>query len=179
LNQEGRLATDRPHVFKVYGSRTFDWGSKNASDIGLFFYGGSGTPLSTLVNTANSIGVFVNGRGDMGRTPWLTQTDLLIGHEFKLTESKRLRFEFNAINVFNQKTARSRFTSLNRGAGVDEEASAINLNSLNLFNGYDYRALLNATEDQLSGRGAYDPRYGLSDLFNNGFQGRFGVKFIF
>jgi len=179
LNVEGRLATDRPHVFKLYGSKTFNWSGFNSTDVGLFFYGGSGTPLTTNVVTTNSIGVFVNGRGDMGRTPWLTQTDLLIGHEFKLGETKRLRFEFNALNVFNQKTTRNRFFTLNRGAGVDEENSAINLNSLNLFNGYDYRALLNATGDQLSGRGAYDPRYGLPDLFNTGFQGRFGVKYSF
>jgi hypothetical protein len=179
LNVEGRLATDRPHVFKLYGSKQFNWNGFNASDIGLFFYGGSGTPLTTNVITSNSIGVFVNGRGDMGRTPWLTQTDLLVGHEFKFGETQRLRFEFNALNVFNQKTARSRFVALNRGAGVDEEQSAINLNSINLFNGYDYRALLNNTADQLSGRGAYDPRYGLSDLFNPGFQGRFGVKYTF
>ncbi|HYP07086.1 MAG TPA: TonB-dependent receptor [Bryobacteraceae bacterium] len=179
VNVEGRLATDRPHVFKLYGSKQFNWNNLNASDVGLFFYGGSGTPLTTNVITSNSIGVFVNGRGDMGRTPWLTQTDLLVGHEFKLGENQRLRFEFNALNLFNQKTARSRFVALNRGAGVDEEQSAINLNSTNLFNGYDYRALLNNTQDQLSGRGAYDPRYGLSDLFNNGFTGRFGVKYTF
>jgi Carboxypeptidase regulatory-like domain/TonB-dependent Receptor Plug Domain len=179
LNVEGRLATDRPHVFKLYGSKGFNWNSLNSTDFGLFFYGGSGTPLTTNVVTSNSIGVFVNGRGDMGRTPWLTQTDLLVGHEFKFGEQKRLRFEFNALNVFNQKTARNRFFTLNRGAGVDEEQSAINLNSINLFNGYDYRALLNSTQDQLSGRGAYDPRYGLPDLFNTGFTGRFGVKFSF
>jgi hypothetical protein len=179
LNVEGRLATDRPHVFKLYGSKQFNWSSLNATDVGLFFYGGSGTPLTTNVITSNSIGVFVNGRGDMGRTPWLTQTDLLVGHEFKMGETQRLRFEFNALNLFNQKTARSRFVALNRGAGVDEEQSAINLNSINLFNGYDYRSMLNNTQDQLSGRGAYDPRYGLPDLFNTGFTGRFGVKYTF
>ena len=179
LDQVGRLATDRPHVFKLYGSKQFNWSGSNASDVGLFFYAGSGTPLTTNVITSNSIGVFVNGRGDMGRTPWLTQTDLLVGHEFKITETQRLRFEFNALNLFNQKTTRNRFFSLNRGAGVDEEASAINLNNINLFNGYDYRAMLNSTQDQLSGRGAYDPRYGLADLFNTGFQGRFGVKYTF
>ncbi len=117
LDVQGRLATDRPHVFKLYGSKTFDWGSRNASDIGLFFYGGSRTPLTTNVVTSNSIGVFVNGRGDMGRTPWLTQTDLLVGHEFKVSETKRIRLEFNALNLFNQKTARNRFFTLNRGAG--------------------------------------------------------------
>ena len=69
----------------------------------------------------------------------------------KLSETKRIRVEFNALNLFNQKTARNRFFTLNRGAGVDEEQSAINLNNLNLFNGYDYRVLLNGTQDQTSG----------------------------
>ena len=151
---------------------------RNASDIGLFFYGGSGTPLTTNVVTSNSIGVFVNGRGDMGRTPWLTQTDLLVGHEFKLGETKRIRFEFNALNVFNQKTARNRFFTLNRGAGVDEEQSAINLNTRNLFNGYDYRALLNQTRIKL--RGAELTILATAcRTCSTGFQGRFGVKFSF
>jgi hypothetical protein len=39
--------------------------------------------------------------------------------------------------------------------------------------------MLANTADERSGRGAFDPRYGLNDLFNTGFQGRFGVKFIF
>ena len=48
----------------------------------------------------------VNGRGDMGRTPTLSQTDLMVSHEFKIKEGKTLRFEFNMMNLFNQKTAR-------------------------------------------------------------------------
>jgi hypothetical protein len=179
LDIQGRLATDRPHVIKLYGSKIFNWGSANASDVGVFFYGGSGTPLSTVVNTVNHIGVFVNGRGDMGRTAFLTQTDLVVGHEFKFGEVKRLRLEFNALNLFNQKTSRSRFSSLNRGAGVAQDASAININNVDLYQGYDYINLLNNTADQLSGRGAYDPRYGLDDLFNTGFEGRIGIKFSF
>ena len=54
---------------------------------GLSFYGAGGKPLTTNVVTSNSSGVFENGRG---RTPWLTQTDLQVGHEFKFRETKRL-----------------------------------------------------------------------------------------
>jgi hypothetical protein len=175
LNVLGRLATDRPHVFKLYGAKQFRWGS----DIGLFFYAGSGTPISTYVNTINTIPVFVEGRGDMGRTPFLTQTDLLVGHEIKITESKRLRFEFNAQNLFNQKTARSRFNYLNRGVRGTRDSSAIDLSNENLFQGYNYRALINQTPDAATPLTAYDPRYGLDDIFNPGFAGRVGVKFIF
>ncbi|MBL8211922.1 MAG: TonB-dependent receptor [Bryobacterales bacterium] len=179
VDVRGRLATDRPHVFKLYGNKEVNWGSRNATNFGLFFYAGSGTPLSTQVYTVNQVPVFVNGRGDMGRTPVLTQTDLVIYHDFKMTERFRLRFEANAVNLFNQKTARSRFMWLNRGAGGAQQGSAISLSNVDLFQGYDYNALLAGTADQRSGRGAYDPRYGLSDIFNTGFTGRLGVKFIF
>lgn len=173
----GNLATDRPNVFKVYGSYTKNWGRWGATDLGAFFYGASGTPLSTLVTTTNQISVFVNGRGDLGRTPHFTQTDLMIAHEFKMGETKRIRFEANATNVFNQKTSRDIFTWLNRGGGVSGgAASYINLANTNLFNGYDYNALIRATS---TGAGAYDPRFGMTDLWNTGFQGRLLVKFIF
>ncbi|MBL8174401.1 MAG: TonB-dependent receptor [Bryobacterales bacterium] len=179
LDVRGRLATDRPHVFKLYGSKTLKINNNNTTELGLFFYGGSGTPLSTYVVTTNQIPMFVEGRGDMGRTPFLTKTDLLISHEVGVGEGKRLRFEFNMDNLFNQKTARNRFNYLNRGAGAAEGGSAINLANVNLYNGFDYRSLINVTPDQRSGRGAYDPRFGLSDIFTTGFAGRFGVKFIF
>ena len=175
LNVLGRLATDRPHVFKFYGSKMFKWGT----EVGGFFYAGSGTPLSTFVNTANQIEAFVNGRGDLGRTPVLTQTDLLVSHEFKLTESKKLRFEFNALNLFNQKTARFRFTDINRGYVYPREGSAIDLSGIDLFKGYDYKALIAETPDASSPVGALDPRFGKDDLWNTGFSGRFGIKFIF
>jgi hypothetical protein len=97
----------------------------------------------------------------------------------KLGEARRLRFEFNMENLFNQKTARNRFNYLNRGAGAAEGGSAIDLSDTDLRKGFNYRALINATGDQRGGRGAYDPRYGLSDIFTPGFAGRFGVKFIF
>lgn len=170
---KGRLATDRPHVFKAYGSYKMKWGT----DIGGFFNLASGTPMSTVVNQVQRIPLFVNGRGDLGRTPVLSQTDLLVGHEVKMGETKRIRFEFNAQNVFNQKTTRHIFNQLNRGAGSGYRAAAINLSNTNLFNGYDYRAMLNAT--QAGGTSVYDPRYLMPDLFNPGFQGRIMVKFIF
>jgi len=44
LNVLGRLATDRPHVVKLYGSYVFP----TATQVGAFFYGGSGTPVSQI-----------------------------------------------------------------------------------------------------------------------------------
>jgi len=173
LDLQGRLPTDRPNVWKMYGSYLFKFGT----EIGGFFYAASGTPISTYVNTTNGLSAFVNGRGDMGRTPILSQTDLLVAHEFKFTEAKRLRLEFNALNLFNQKTARHIFNCLNRGCQVSgQQSSAIDLSKANLASGYDYRALMQASPDSAK---AGDPRYGIEDLFNPGFGARFGVKFVF
>jgi hypothetical protein len=171
---QGRLATDRPHAFRFYGNRDFKWGDSQVTDIGAFFLLTSGTPLTTNVWTANHIPVMVNGRGDMGRTPVLSQMDLMIGHTFRFGETKALRFEFNGLNVFNQKTSRNRFNGLNR----EQESSFINLSGVDLFEGYDYNAMLRATPDA-AGRGAIDPRFGLDDIFNPGFAGRLGIKFTF
>jgi hypothetical protein len=160
---------------KIYGAKEFKWGT----NVGLFFYGGSGTPVSTLVNTTNQIPVFVNGRGDLGRTPILTQTDLNVFHDFKLGEVKRLRFEMNMQNLFNQKTARAIFPYVNRGAGTAVPSSGIDLHGVDLTKGYDYKALIAATPDASAPRGALDPRFMQEDLFNTGFAGRFGIKFVF
>jgi hypothetical protein len=173
----GRLPTDRPHVVKLYGSYQAPFGTQ----IGAFFYGGSGTPITTYVMSTNStggIGSMVEGRGDMGRTPVLTRTDLLLSHELGLMGDRRLRVEMNVLNLFNQRTARHIYNGLNRGlgAGGARQSAAIDLSSTDLTRGYDYNALiLNSTE----GAGAYDPRYGKDDLFDDGTRAYVTVKFLF
>jgi len=175
LDPRGRLATDRPHVVKLYGAYQFGTGTQ----VGAFFYGGSGTPVSTQVVGQDQYAPFVNGRGDMGRTPVLTRTDLLVSHELSLADRKRLRFELNIQNVFNQKTATHLFNYLNKGApagGQTRPADAIDFSNVDLAAGYDYNALIRATQE---GALAFDPRYGMEDLYNPGTQGQFSVKFIF
>jgi hypothetical protein len=172
LNVVGDLATDRTNALKLYGSYLFRFGT----EVGLNFYGASGTPISTYVWDNNTAPVFVNGRGDLGRTPFLSQTDMVVSHEIKLpnSENKKLRFEFNMLNLFNQKTARHIFNSYNRPE--TRASSQIDLSNVDLAKGYDYKALVLQTPD---GANAIDPRFLKSDLFNSGFAGRFGLKFTF
>jgi carboxypeptidase family protein/TonB-dependent receptor-like protein len=165
----GLLPTDRTHVLKLYGSYTFKFGTELAAN----FYAGSGTPLSTYAWTINQIPVFANGRGDLGRTDPFNQTDLLVAHEVKVGEGKRIRFEANILNLFNQKTQRHRFTDYNRESLA---SSQMDLTKIDLTKGYDYKALVAASPD---GKNALDPRFGMPDLFNAGFAGRLGVKFTF
>jgi Carboxypeptidase regulatory-like domain/TonB-dependent Receptor Plug Domain len=169
LNVLGRLATDRPQVAKLYGSYLLPFGTQ----VGAFLYVGSGTPISQTVYSINNIPLFVNGRGSLGRTPVLSQTDLLVSHEIRLAGSKRLRLEANILNLFNQQTARHIFDSYNRPRRTSSE---INLANTNLYNGYDYSALVAATPD---GANAKDPRFQMDDLFNPGLQGRLSVRFMF
>jgi len=175
LDVLGRLPTDRPHVVKLYGAYQFNFGTQ----IGAFFYGGSGTPITTNVVGQDQYAPMVNGRGDMGRTPILTRTDLLVSHELSLSDRRRLRLELNVQNLFNQKTATHIFNYLNKGApagGQTRPANAIDFSNVNLAAGYDYNALILATQE---GRISYDPRYNMEDLYNPGLQGQFSVKFIF
>jgi hypothetical protein len=164
----GRLATDRPVVAKFYGGYTTPGGTH----VGAFVYAGSGTPLSTYVSTDNSTELFVEGRGDMGRTPFLSRTNLLVSHEFRMTGSQRLRLELNVLNLFNQKTARHVYNYLNR----TDDSSSISLFETNVANGYDYNAMIRASA---RGEDAFDPRYNMPDLFQDGTQGQFLVKFLF
>lgn len=163
--------TDRPHVFKLYGSKQFSFGT----DIGIYFRASSGTPVSTQVWTDHNIPQLAFGRGDKGRTPTFSQTDLMIAHEIKTGENQKLRFEFNFDNLFNQKTAMFVYDRFNReeyarsGGGVD-------LSGVDLLQGYNVDAAIAATS---MGVNAEDPRYGMETMFNAGFSGRFMVKFIF
>src|SRR3954468_17192661 len=172
LDPRGRLATDRPVVAKFYGSYLLPFGTQ----IGGFVYAGSGTPISTVVNTLNTIPVLVEGRGDMGRTPFLSRTDLLVSHDLKVSGTQRVRFELNVINLFNQKTATHIFNSLNKGAGLARADSGMDLSNVDLAKGYDYRALILASP---TGQNAFDPRYGKADLWQPGTRGQFSVKYIF
>lgn len=176
LDTRGLLATDRTHVFKWNGGYEFGLDRFGRSSVSAFLYVGSGTPLSTVVHTRNHLPVLVNGRGDLGRTPLLSQTDLQFAHVIDISEGQDLRIELNVLNAFNQKTARHRFVSVNRGTGVAVDSSAIDLSGVDLRQGYDYNARIQATTD---GANAFDPRYGNDDLFSEGLSARLGVKWSF
>jgi hypothetical protein len=93
-----------------------------------------------------------------------------------VADTKRLKFELNVLNVFNQQTTRHIFNYLNKGAGSPRGSSAIDLSHTDLLKGYDYNALIAATPD---GANARDVRYGMADLFEDGTRGQFVIKFEF
>lgn len=106
----GRLATDRPHVFKAYGGYTFDWrkNKNHATEFSFFTTAMSGTPQTTFV-TVVATAVPLSKRGDLGRTPMFTQTDLAASHGYKFGADNRFKlvFNFNVLNAFNENNVTS------------------------------------------------------------------------
>ena len=174
----GRLPTDRPHVFKVYGAYNFKFGTQ----IGTFFRASSGTPVTTQVDSINQIPVYVEGRGNLGRTPTYNQTDLMVAHEIKFGDVRKLRLEFNMINLFNQKTSMFTFDRYNQEELSDSIGMCLDKyncagGGVDLAQGFDWQSM--AAQASADGGVPLDPRYGKAAIFNPGFEGRFLVKFIF
>jgi len=163
----GLLATDRPHQLKLQGIYDFAWGTTVSAN----YYIASGTPLQT---EASQLGIpfYPYGRGDLGRTPVYSQTDLYLQHEFRLGNDQRIQLQMNVNNLFDQKTAVSR--DLTKWLG------RINLSDTAFFNGFDTAAEMakaSSNEDPLFN---YDGGYGKGvTAFQGKRQIRFGVKYIF
>lgn len=183
----GRLATDRPHVFNFYGSYTYGWfGSKsNETTAALFTTAQSGTPITTTVELSGNE-VILNGRGDLGRTPVFTRSDVSFNHRYRFGSDNRYSviLTLNIDNVFNE----SNITDYHRlitDSGVDlgfaDLGFADDLTGLNTAIttgiGTQIKTLL-AGDPTL-----VDPRYSATAPKANAFQAprsvRFGFRFQF
>ena len=103
----GRLATDRPHVFKAYGGYSFDWRSDsvNRTSVTAFTTIQSGTPLTTIYNLYSLGTTVLNFRGDLGRTERFTETDFSVNHRYRFGPENRLTLEgfLDFRNLFNER----------------------------------------------------------------------------
>ncbi|HQX54701.1 MAG TPA: TonB-dependent receptor plug domain-containing protein [Pyrinomonadaceae bacterium] len=184
----GALGTDRPHVVNAYGGYNWIWkGTGNSTEFSAFQTFQSGTPQSTLINFI--VPIFLNGRGDMGRTPMLYQTDFSVSHRYKFGTDKKYAVEanINLINAFDQATVTSLQTTL----------SNISLASFGAAQGYgcasgDYPCLLNkfnagSLYTQINTNlnsnplvfNAKNSSYGMANGYQGGRNVRFGFKFVF
>lgn len=127
-NVYGLLATDRPHTFKFFGNYDIPWGKSGTTTLSLSQIAFSGTPLTSEVTVI--VPVFYNGRGDLGRTPTLTQTDILLAHTVNLSERVKLKFDANIANLFNQAAVTNVTQRLNR-------SGSISISDADFFKGFD------------------------------------------
>ncbi len=166
-NVYGRLATDRPHTFKLFANYDVPWrAGETLIAVDQIAY--SGTPISSTVTFI--VPVFYNGRGDLGRTPVLTQTDLLARHTVSLSENVKLRFEANIINLLNRGIVTNIADRLNRNGSIPLPSDAA------FFAGFDAVKLVNPIDGKSP---ALSNLYGLP----NGYQGireiRLGFRIVY
>ncbi|HEX8267798.1 MAG TPA: carboxypeptidase regulatory-like domain-containing protein [Pyrinomonadaceae bacterium] len=182
----GRLTTDRPHVFNAYGAYIFDWmGSKaNSTDISFFTTAQSGTPVTTVIPfiigvTAGSP-IFTE-RGDMGRTPMFTQTDFAVTHRYRFGRDERftMAFDLNILNAFDEENVTNIFNNPARGTFGFGSTGFGGGSFVDIINRYNRGELLNAINALIAAPATTDPRYKQP----NGFQGprsvRFGFRLLF
>jgi len=158
----GKLPTDRPFTFKTQTTYDLPWGT----NLGAFFFAGSGQPLSSQV-TVVGVPVYYLGRGNLGRSPVFSQTDLQVQHGFRLPGHTRIDVSANILNVFDQAT----FTNVTNTPYRD----AIPINSLTgFFNGFDADAIAAATPTIRK-----DARYKQASAFEGTRTIRLNARFTF
>lgn len=184
----GLLATDRTHVFNAYGAYIFDWkGSKtNSTEIGGYTTFQSGTPQSTMVGFV--VPLFLNERGDLGRTPMYTQTDLNISHKYKFGRDNRFTIaaDLNILNLLDEKNVTSLQTTYSAATASPSTFGLSEVAGANAWTAGSLRTnLLGYIEGTYNcpTAGTCLNRKNTSFGLANGYQGprsvRFGLRFFF
>ena len=144
----GRLQTDRPHVFNIYGAYIFDWKNNHvhSSEFSAFQTITSGQPQTTTIYGASTVTpqIFLE-RGDLGRTPTYSQTDFNFTHRYRWGTDKRftMAFDLNMLNLWDQKTVTAIYTVMNPStAPVNGPALGFPNTTTGYSNGYAEGALL-------------------------------------
>lgn len=184
----GRLQTDRPHVFNIYGAYVFDWwGSKtNSTEISGFQTITSGTPQTTSIFGASTITpqIFLK-RGDLGRSPTYSQTDFNVTHRYKFGRDNRysVAWDFNVLNLLDQKTVTGIYPTINASAGGGANAANLTGGSqVNYANGWTSGSLLpavNAFINNPNRPDRLDNRYRQDQIYQGPRTVRFGLRFLF
>lgn len=141
---DGRLATDRPHTFKLFGAYSLK--SKVGEtilspNVQVF----SGSPLTTEINAISTTPVYPYNRGDMGRTPVYFNTDFNVAQEFmpfRNHENMRLRFEFTVFNLFNTSTVTNNHSTL----AHEDDGQLQFANDADIFKGFNTKQLMKAQD---------------------------------
>jgi hypothetical protein len=186
----GRLPTDRPHVFNIYGAYIFDWmGSKtNSTEISGFQTVTSGTPQTTTIYGASSITPqILNRRGDLGRTPTYSQTDLNVTHRYRFGQDNRftMAFDVNVLNLFDQDTVTNFFNVMNPSSATVSATAlfpALTVQAANVAysNGYANGTLLPAILARIASQpDRSDVRYKLPNQYQGPRTVRFGFRLLF
>ncbi len=169
-NVYGLLATDRPHTLKLFVNYDMPWSGKNSTLFSINQIAYSGTPLSSTAGFI--VPVFFAGRGDLGRTPALTQTDLLLAHTFSVSERVKMKFDINITNLFNQAAMNNVDVTFNRNGDLSAKLSVTDFYK----GGWDVNKLVNPVNGAA-------PAKNINYTLPTGYQGirdiRIGMRLLF
>ena len=164
---DGKLNTDRPHQFKLWGSYVFDWGLT----VGLVANGMSGIPVSRELDVG-LVGWYGDGRLTDGRTPFLFFANIYAEYNLKVTDRYKIQLNLNVDNILDTKTARRIFNMMSR-----DEISLTDDERLAGFT-FDHDAATVTTNTQTYTY-TKEPRFLKEMTFYSPLQARIGLKFIF
>jgi hypothetical protein len=173
----GRMPTDRPNTFKGFGAYDVNWkfaGKPQETQIGITQLIYQGIPIQTKLYELTGGGgdyIYPEGRGDMGRTPIMARTDMVVTHFWKVTENSRVRASFNIYNLFDKRTTTNvnpYYVNQNTGSRV----IYTDLNDLLKSNG-DWKARVTKQAIPLN------PLYGKASSFMGPRELRFAIGFQF
>jgi hypothetical protein len=180
----GRLPTDRPHVFNVFGSYIFDWGGKtHSTELSAFQTITSGTPMTTSIYGASTVTpqIFIK-RGDLGRSPTYSQTDFNVTHRYKFGADSRftMAFDFNVLNLWDQKTVTGIYPTMNPSTAPVNASAVAGGNQVNYANGYTSGTLFTAINTYIAAQAdRSDVRYKSPQLYQSPRSIRFGFRLLF
>jgi hypothetical protein len=141
----GSLANERPHQLTAQFLYSFPF----RLTVGVNQYVGSGTEISEWATVPVDVPFMPYGRGTLGRTPTLTQTDLTLTQEIPLG-GLELQLAVTVINLFDEDTEIQRWPHrLTQDLPITEEEF--------FAGGWDYEELVAQSEQ--------DPAFNWTDLY--------------
>jgi carboxypeptidase family protein/TonB-dependent receptor-like protein len=187
----GRLETDRPHVFNIYGAYIFDWmkSKSNSTEFSAFQTITSGTPQTTRIFLVSTVtpAIFLK-RGDLGRSPTYSQTDFNVSHRYRFGADNRFTVvgDLNFLNLFDQATVTNVHVVRNLNTSVITASSLAGVtkpNDATFVNAYTSGSLLAPINTYLAGTATIlnrlDARYGQPNTFQSPRGVRFGFRLLF
>jgi hypothetical protein len=181
---DGRLPTDRPHVFKFYGAYTQEWNGSNTTEFSGFTTAQSGSPLTTIISLYSLTPAVVYGQGDLGRTEAFTQTDFAVRHKYRINEKFTLVADIDFLNLFDERNelgvqntiSNNNITATQLGI-TGPSAIARELSTFSaIFNGGVGTQLENYLDTTA---GARISSYGLANSYQTPREIRFGFRLLF
>ena len=124
-----------------------------------------GTPLQTQMSE-KGIPFYPFGRGNLGRTPAYSQTDLLLSHDLRLPGARHVDVEVNVLNLFDQDSP--------IGYQLTPYRDPFNITDQAFFAGFDPVALAAATPSI-----RIDPRFRMASSWQTRRSIRLSLRYAF